>query len=165
MTYFDTQREIDEAQTAIDKAAAAIQAEIAELEAPWTVCRTGLEVIEPPPGDPFTPWRVVLERHGGMEHTVVAVPGATTGSEAISRANAHCRAEHQAYQRAVTDILKSHGVWEIFNKLKRLKEQAKDVLVVLGRLTPEPESPRVINPEAPDEQELARRRLAATNKW
>ena len=24
--------------------------------------------IEPPSGDPFTPWRVVLERHDGMEH-------------------------------------------------------------------------------------------------
>ena len=83
------QREMEEAKAAIDRAAPAVQAEIAELEAPWSVTRTGLGVAQPAAGDPFTPFYVSLERHGGLETAVVAVPGVTCRSEAIRLADAH----------------------------------------------------------------------------
>jgi hypothetical protein len=159
------QKELAEVQAAVDKAAPAVQAEIAELDVPWSVTRTGHEVAEPAAGDPFTPFYVSLERHCGLEHTVVAVPGVTRRSEAIRLADAHWRAELAAYQKEVTAILRRHGVWELFNKLNRLKAEAKDVVVVLGRAPTPPEGPRVLNPEAPDAATLAERRLARTNKF
>jgi hypothetical protein len=58
-------REKKEAQAAIDRVAPAVQAEIAVLDVPWSVTRTGLGVAEPAAGDPFTPFYVSLERHGG----------------------------------------------------------------------------------------------------
>jgi hypothetical protein len=94
---------------------------------------------------------VSLERHGGLEHTVVAVPGVTRRSEAIRLADAHCRAELAGYQKEVTAILRSHGVLELFNKLNRLKAE-KDVVVVLGRPTPEPEGPRILRCAATREE-------------
>jgi len=127
--------------------------------------RTGHEVAEPAAGDPFTPFYVSLERHCGLGHTVVAVPGVTRRSEAIRLADAPCRAEFAAYQKEVTAILRRYGVWELFNKLNRLKAEAKDVVVVLGRAPTPPEGPRVLNPEAPDAATLAERRLARTNKF
>jgi len=49
-------KELAEVQAAFDKAAPAVQAEIAQLDVPWSVTRTGLEVAEPAAGDPFTPF-------------------------------------------------------------------------------------------------------------
>jgi len=51
-------REKEDAQKAVDPAAPAVRAAIAELEAPWVLYRSGLEVIRFPEGDPFTPYRV-----------------------------------------------------------------------------------------------------------
>src|SRR6476660_2607510 len=62
------------------------------------------------------------------------------------------RAELAAYQKDVTAILRSHGAWELLNKLNRLKAEAKDVVVVLGRPTPEPEGPRIIRCAATREE-------------
>jgi hypothetical protein len=104
--------EIAEEQAAIDEAAPAVQAEIAKLDVPWSVTRTGLGVVEPAAGDPFTPFYVSLERHGGLESAVVAVTSAISRSQAIRLADAHCRAELAAYQKEVTAILKRHGVYE-----------------------------------------------------
>ena len=54
------QKELAEVQAAIDKAAPAVQAEIAELDVPWSVTRTGHEVALPPAihsGLFMCPWR------------------------------------------------------------------------------------------------------------
>jgi hypothetical protein len=80
------------------------------------------------------------------------------------------RAELAAYQKDVTAILRSHGAWELLNKLNRLKAEAKDVVVVLGRPTPEPEGPRIIRCAATREEaeEIEKARpVAGTiyNKW
>ncbi len=56
------QKELAEVQAAIDRAAPAVQAEIAELDVPWSVTRIGHEVAEPAVGDPLTPFYVSLER-------------------------------------------------------------------------------------------------------
>src|SRR6476661_6830880 len=53
-------REKKEAQAAVDRAAPAVRAAIAELEAPWELHRSGLEMIRPPEGDPFTPYVYAL---------------------------------------------------------------------------------------------------------
>src|SRR6478672_4416110 len=137
-------KELAEVQAAIDKAAPAVQAEIAQLDVPWSVTRTGHEVAEPAAGDPFTPFYVSLERHCGLGHTVVAVPGVTRRSEAIRLADAPCRAEFAAYQKEVTAILRRYGVWELFNKLNRLKAEAKDVVADTTRRSarPKPRGPR-----------------------
>jgi hypothetical protein len=93
------------------------------------------------------------------------LPSPALRSEAIRLAAAHCRAELAAYEKSRRDILRSHGVLELFAKLNRLQAEAKPVVRVLGREEkPEPEK-RVINVEAPDEAELAARRLAAQNKF
>jgi len=112
---------------------------------------------------------VCLERHDGLEHTVVAVPGVTCRSEAIRLADTHCRAEHAAYPKEVTAILRSHGVLELFNKLNRLKAE-KDVVVILGRAPTPPEGPRITRCAATREEaeEIERARpVAGTiyNKW
>jgi hypothetical protein len=161
-----TPAEIAEAQAAVDLAVPEVRNAIADLEVPWSVCKTGLEVVEPPPGEPYQPYRVVLERFGGMEHTVIAVPSATSRFEAIRIAGAHCREEHAAYQRAVSDILRKHGVTELLARLKQLKEQEKPIARLMPRESrPEPAPKRVLNPLAPDAETLAERDLARTNKW
>jgi hypothetical protein len=65
---------------------------------------------------------------------------------------------------AVADILRHHGVSELFDKLTKLRAN-KDTLIVLGRAPTPPEGPRVLNPEAPDAATLAERPLARTNKF
>ena len=64
--------------------------------------------------------------------------------------------------------MRSHGVLELFNKLNRLKAE-KDVVVVLGRPTPEPEGPRIIRAAATREEaeeiERARPVRGFSNAW
>jgi hypothetical protein len=48
-------REKKEAQAAVDRAAPAVRAAIAQLEQPCSVVRYGLDVVPPPKGDPYTP--------------------------------------------------------------------------------------------------------------
>ena len=207
------------AQTIVDKVAPLVRAAIAKLDPPWFVCTSGLEIVPPQPGDPFMPYFVCLERLNGLEHKVIAVPQASSESEARTMAEAQCRAERAAYRaearRLAEEVLREHDAWEAHNYLRNLRlaeEQAREerrraneppVVRVLGRLPLEPApvsfsdegkaaaaarrsataaqrsgdfvrilpkptakpEKRVINVEAPDEAELAARRLAAQNKF
>ena len=143
-------REKKEAQAAVDRAAPAVRAAIAELEAPWELHRSGLEVIRPPEGDPFTPYRVCLERFDGNERKVVAYPKARSEGEAIRLAEAQCQAERAIYReegrKLVEKVLKEHCAWNAHNLLRELKaaeqrarEEARvanlqPVAVSLGRM-------------------------------
>jgi hypothetical protein len=75
-------REKFEAEQAVARAAPAVRAAIAQLDPPWSVCTSGLEIIPPQAGDLFTPYFVCLERLNGLEHKVVPYPAANTESEA-----------------------------------------------------------------------------------
>jgi len=150
-------REKKEAQAAVDRAAPAVRAAIAELEAPWELHRSGLEVIRPPEGDPFTPYRVCLERFDGNERKVVAYPEARSEAEAIRLAEAQCQAERAIYReegrKLVEKVLKEHCAWNAHNLLRELKaaeqrarEEARianlqPVATVLGRVQSAPPPP------------------------
>jgi hypothetical protein len=104
------------------KAAPFVRAAIAKLDPPWSVCRSGLEII---PGNLFTPYFVCLERLNGLEQKVIAVPQATTESEARTMAEAQCRAERAAYQEAgnklVEQVLREHDAWDAHQYLRNLR--------------------------------------------
>jgi hypothetical protein len=55
----EEQRAKADAQAIVGKAAPFVRAAIAKLDPPWSVCRSGLEII---PGNLFTPYFVCLER-------------------------------------------------------------------------------------------------------
>ena len=83
-------REKFEAEQAVARAAPHVRAAIAQLDPPWSVCTSGLEIIPPQAGDLFTPYFVCLERHNGLEHKVVPYPAANTENEARTIAEAQC---------------------------------------------------------------------------
>jgi hypothetical protein len=149
--------EKEQAEKAVARATPYVRAAIAKLEAPWSVCISGLEVIRPPEGDRFTPFRVCLERFDGNEHKVVAYPAARTESEARTMAEAECSAGRAAYAaegwKLVEEVLRAHGAWEAHLHLRNLKliqERERDerrranetpVAVVLGRAEQAPPAP------------------------
>ena len=59
-------REKFEAEQAVARAAPHVRAAIAQLDPPWSVCTSGLEIIRPQAGDLFTPYFVCLERLNGL---------------------------------------------------------------------------------------------------
>jgi hypothetical protein len=138
----------------VARAAPFVRAAIAQLDPPWFVCTSGLEIVPPQPGDPFMPYFVCLERLNGLEHKVIAVPQASSESEARTMAEAQCRAERAAYREAgnklLEQVLREHDAWEAHNYLRNLRlaeEQAREerrraneppVVRVLGRLPLEP---------------------------
>ena len=175
---------------------------------------SGLEVVPPPRGDPFTPYFVCLERFNGCEHKIVAYPAATNEGEAIRLAEAECQTGRAAYaeegRKLVEKVLRKHCAWEAHNHLRNFRlieqharEEARianlpPVAKLLGKVksAPPPALPnradeakraavaprsgdfvrvlppqakkqerRVFNPDAPDDQTLAERRLARTNKF
>ena len=209
-------REKFEAEQAVARVAPLVRAAIAKLDPPWSVCTSGLEII---PGNLFTPYFVCLERLNGLEHKVIAVPQASSESEARTMAEAQCRAERAAYQEAgnklVEQVLREHDAWDAHQYLRNLRlfeehereerrraneppvakvigrlplerapvsfsdegkaaaaarrsataaQRSGDLVRILPKPTAKPEK-RVINVEAPDEAELAARRLAAQNKF
>ena len=113
------------AQAIVDKVAPLVRAAIAQLDPPWFVCTSGLEIISPQPGDPFTPYFVCLERLNGLEQKVIAVPQAGSESEARTLAEAQCRAERAGYREAgnklVEQVLREHGAWEAHKYLRNLR--------------------------------------------
>ena len=142
------------AQAIVDKVAPLVRAAIAKLDPPWFVCTSGLEIVPPQPGDPFMPYFVCLERLNGLEHKVIAVPQASSESEARTMAEAQCRAERAAYRaearRLAEEVLREHGAWEAHNHLRNLqlieehereeRRRANEppVAKVIGRLPLEP---------------------------
>ena len=115
-------REKFEAEQAVARVAPLVRAAIAKLDPPWSVCTSGLEII---PGNLFTPYFVCLERLNGLEHKVIAVPQASSESEARTMAEAQCRAERAAYQEAgnklVEQVLREHDAWDAHQYLRNLR--------------------------------------------
>jgi hypothetical protein len=115
-------REKFEAEQAVARVAPLVRAAIAKLDPPWSVCTSGLEII---PGNLFTPYFVCLERLNGLEHKVIAVPQASSESEARTMAEAQCRAERAAYidegNRLLEAVLREHDAWEAHKYLRNLR--------------------------------------------
>jgi hypothetical protein len=55
---------------AVGRAAPYVRAAMAKLDPPWSVCKSGLEIISPPAGNLFTPYFVCLERLNGLYRVV-----------------------------------------------------------------------------------------------